>query len=195
VGRDRVLHLRRCGVCVRLGAPGWGRGLFVLVCAGVCVCYACVCVLGGRHGAAHRTGGAPPRSHPAHLRSVPSFCLSACLPCLPRLPAAPPPPPPQHSQPRTRRAPGGHQAEVGSEVGLKSGGCRPELGRAAAAHRAGGRAAAPHLPPEAPRRRPLEGVELRGTSGVLGQRGAPAALVQLLSGRRGAGRRRGPRLG
>jgi len=77
-----------------------------------------------------------------------------------------------------------HQAGVGWGVGRSSGGPPHPTRRAA-----------PHLPPEAPRPRPRQGAELRGASGVLGLRGAPAALVQLLSGRRGAGRRRGPLLG
>ena len=130
VGRVRVLHRCRCGVCVRLGAGclgvvvGWGRSVFVPVCS-----------------RAHQGG----------------------------------------RQPCTRRTPGGRRVGVGRSSG---GPPHPT-----------GRAAAPHLPPEAPRPRPREGVELRGASGVLWQRGAAAALAQLLRGRRGAGRRRGALLG
>jgi hypothetical protein len=153
VGRDRVLHLRRCGVCVRLGAPGWGRGR---LCAGACWCVlvcSCVCVLGG--GAALAIAQEVRLQGPTRRTcapSLPSVCLPACRACPACLQRLRPPPPSTLSaehQPRTRRAPAVHQAEVRAEVGLKSGGCRPELGRAAAAHRAGGRTPPPSRGAEA----------------------------------------------
>ena len=144
----------------RVCAPGcaWvGEGASLCWCVLVCArVFVCVCAW-GRRGAGHRTGGAPPRSHPAHLRSVPSFCLSACLPCLPCLPAAPPPPSPLNT---LNRAPAAHQAGASRAPGGSQGRSRVKVGWVSAGARAGSRSTPggrPH-PTSLPRRR---GVALR----------------------------------